>query len=196
MPDTVSAIEDPTTGPVLSGPTLSADPPSGPSVRLSPQRARPSAPLSASPHRAGALFGAIFTVIALLGSLALAVFITFQAATYLMGEYVPPIADTLQLAGLSAAITALLMLPIAMIRGRRSAINSLKPFLKLRTNLDLASQSEYPQLGRYQTVAANDVATAINRLSADLRDRDIELEARRRKLDHDVEHRMAEIKDA
>ena len=113
-----------------------------------------------------------------------------------MGEYVPPIADTLQLAGLSAAITALLMLPIAMIRGRRSAINSLKPFLKLRTNLDLASQSEYPQLGRYQTVAANDVATAINRLSADLQDRDIELEARRRKLDHDVEHRMAEIKDA
>ena len=33
-------------------------------------------------------------------------------------------------------------------------------------------------------------------MSADLRDRDIELEARRRKLDHDVEHQMAEIKDA
>jgi len=189
MPDTVSAIEDP---------TLSADAPTGPigpSVRLSPQRARPTALLSSPPHRTGIFFGAIFTVIALLGSVALAIFATFQAAPYLMGVHMPPVADTLRLAGLSAAITALLVLPIAMIRGRRSAINALKPFLKLPTDLEAASQSDYPQLGRYQTTAANDVATAINRLSADLRDRDIELEARRRKLDHDVEHRMAEIKD-
>jgi hypothetical protein len=127
---------------------------------------------------------------------ALAVFVTLEAAPYLMGEQMPPVADTLRLAGLSAAITAVLLLPISMIRGRRSAIKSLKPFLKLRTDLESASQSDYPQLGRYQTVAANDVASAINRLSADLRDRDIELEARRRKLDHDVEHQMAEIKDA
>ena len=76
-----------------------------------------------------------------------------------------------------------------------TAINSLKPCLKLRTDLERASQSDYPQLGRYQTVAANDVATVINRLSVDLWDRDIELEVRCCKFDQEVELRMAEIKE-
>jgi signal transduction histidine kinase len=136
------------------------------------------------------------TLAGLIGSIALAIFATYQGAPYLMHLHAPGIADSIPVAAVSAALTALLVLPIAMIRGRQSAINSLKPFLKLRTDLEAASQSDYPQLGRYQTAAANDVATAINRLSGDLRDRDIELEARRRRFDHDVETRMAEIKDA
>ncbi|MGZ0189084.1 MAG: response regulator [Alphaproteobacteria bacterium] len=65
--------------------------------------------------------------------------------------------------------------------------------IKLRDDLVAVSAVAYPQLPRYTSGAMNEVAAAVNRLAADLRERDIELESRRHRFDQESESRMAEI---
>ena len=76
----------------------------------------------------------------------------------------------------------------------RRAEAAKQPFIKLRDDLVAANSVAYPQLGRYGSGAADEVAAAVNRLSGDLRQRDIELESRRYRFDQEAETRLAEIR--
>lgn len=179
MPDSLSTADD-----------LKTD-----AAALSPV-ARVYAPPPAKVQEPSAFLRTIVLLVLLIASIAAAVGIAVLLAPFLQGIAQPGLSEGLKLAILTAGVTALCVLPIAMISERKSAKRALKPFLKLRADLDAAKTAEYPQLGRYATNAANEVAKAINSLSANLRERDIELESRRRRFDYEAEDRMAEIKDA
>lgn len=172
-------------------------------VTLASSRVRSSGAMQSGNIIKTSWLQAVATVGLMFMAISMAVLLSVWAAPFLQEAATGEAASVggrllgeLPLIGGTAALTALLLLPVAMYSARRRAVAALEPFLKLRRDLDVAATAAYPQLGRYATSAANDVAAAINSLSADLRERDIELESRRRRFDQEVEARMAEIKEA
>lgn len=106
---------------------------------------------------------------------------------------IPPLPDQTKLAIVAGVIAALTSWAAAYLILVRRARQARRPFMKLRDDLMAATGAAYPHLGRYGSGAADEVANAVNRLSEDLRERDIQLESRRQQFDAEVETRMGAL---